>query len=465
MSKKVTIVFSVLVAVLVVACGVLGFWSSSLNGKIDTLNSDTLAFKSDTAAQFSTTKTSIAGVDSSLNAFKTDTNTFKADTNGKISAAQSSISGLDSNLAGFKTDTTGKFSTVNGDISGLTSDLSGLKSDTASQFNTVQSSITGINTNVAGLHTDLTSLSTQYNESTMNVRSVYDDVIGSVCYIYGPIPGGIASGSGFIYSVTGTTGYIVTCWHVVNGMSPIYVELHDGSVERATLVGSDQDSDVAVIRLTGKSGLNPVPLVDSSTLVPGEPVIVVGNPHWTFETVVYGVISRTSGFTGVTGVGVVASLIQYDAPQNTGNSGGPVFNKAGQVIGIADNSDTSGEGLHYAVSSNKVKRVAQAIIDHGSFTSAFLPGSWTVWDLTPKTAIDKGLDSCFGVYFTSITGLGQVQATDVVVAVDGVLIKETADLFSYIGEEKSVGDTITLTVVRNGTRIDLNVTLIEGWFG
>lgn len=432
MNKKLTIVFIVLIALLILTSGGLGFWSSSLNGRLNTLNDDTLAFKNDTASQFTTTKNSIAGVDSKLGNFETETA-------GKFTTVQSDITGLDSNLAAFKTST-------------------------ASRFDTVQSSITGINANVAGLNTNLASLSTQYSESTINVRRVYDDVIDSVVMIRGNITGGTASGSGFIYSTSGSTVYIITCWHVVEAMSTIYVTLHDGRVNTATVVGSDQDSDIAVIKVNGLSNLKPLELADSGTLVAGEPVIIVGSPQWIFETVVSGVISRTKGMVYVSGVGWVANLIQYDAAQNGGNSGGPVFNSEGQVIGIADNSNTAAEGIHYAVSSNKVKRVAEAIIDNGSFTNATLPGTWMISNLTPSVAIDRGLDSAFGIIFNLVTGMGQMQANDIATTVDGMIIKDFADLFSYIAEFRSVGDTITLTLIRGtGTEIEASVVLTIGW--
>lgn len=422
MSNKVTIIFSVVLVILVAACVSLAVWASNLNGRINTLNDDTQAFVADTAAQFGITNNSIAGVGSDL----TD----------------------------FKSETAGEFTGVRNDITSLDTNLSSFKSTTDHQIGTLNSSVDVLDSSLA-------DLGTQVDESTMNVRRVYDDVIGGVCQIIGDI----SAGSGFIYS---EDGYIVTCWHVVNNQSYLDVILHDGTCKRATVVGSDQDSDVAVIKISGVSNLQPLPLADSSVLVPGEPVIVVGNPRLTFETVVYGIISRTKGLEYVTNVGWVANLIQFDAAANPGNSGGPVFNGEGQVIGISESGYTSYyQCTNFAVSSNKVKRVADAIVTQGFFDNAILPGNWSMDNLTPEIAIERGLDSAFGCIFRSVSGMGDARVDDIITAIDGVAIQDAADLFSYIAEFKSVGDTVTLTLIRGSgssiAEIEVTLTLIRGW--
>lgn len=418
-------VFIGLIAFLIVVSGGLGYWSSNLSGRISTLNDDTQAFKADTTGQFNT--------------------------------VNSDISSVDSRLTSFKTETADKFSDVQNDITGLDTNLSSFKTSTASQFNVVQSSIAGINTNVAGLDTDLASISAQYSESTMNVRRVYEDVINSVCMI---TDGTNTLGSGFVYSAT---GHVITAAHVINDQARIDVVMHDGTCASVTVIGSDDFSDVAVLKMEGISNLQPLTLADSGVLVVGEPVIVVGNPLGIFESVTYGVISRLRGIGSPSGISwSVTNLIQYDAPSTGGNSGGPVFNKEGQVIGIVSFGYSSFD-ISYAISSNKIKRVAQAIINQGSYTNATLPGDWWISDLTPEDVISMGLDSSFGVIFDSAINVGEVLTNDVVIAVDGIAIKDAAELFSYIGEFKSVGDTLTLAVIRNGMEIEADVVLEEGW--
>ncbi len=418
MSKTVTIVFSVALVILVGACAGLAAWASSLGGQINTLNDDTLAFMADTADQFSVTDDSIAGVGSELTAFRSET----AD----------------------------EFDGVQGDITSLDTNLNSFKSATNQQIGTLNNSVDSLDSN-------LMDLGTQVDESTMNVRQVYDSVINGVCKIYGDT----VTGSGFIYN---SDGYIVTCWHVIDGQNNIYVMLHDGSLIKATVIGSDRYSDVAVIKIPGNSGMTPLPVADSGAIVAGEPLIVVGNPLGIFEAITYGVVSRTNYAAAFPGENwMITNLIQYDAPSNPGNSGGPVFNKEGQVIGIVSWGYSANNDMSYAVSSNKIKKVAAAIINDGAFTNAHLPGTWIIDDLTPSRVVQYNLDSIFGVLFLTAIGVGDIQEDDVAVAVDGVSIRDIADLFSYIAEFKSVGDTMTLTVIRNGTEIEVDVVLEEGW--
>ncbi len=416
MSTKILIgIFAFLFAA---SCGLGGF-SYYLYDRISVLNTDLTAFETDTANQFTVVHNDINSLDSSLNAFKTDTA-------NKFTNVDSKITTLNTAFTNFQTQTTEQFS--------------------------------AIGNNITGLNTRLTELAARFAESTVSGRQVYDDVIGSVCLV----TDGGSLGSGFVYRAD---GYIVTCWHVITNMSHIDVLLHDGSVVRAIVVGSDQYSDVAVLKLTGKTGLTPLVLADSDYINSGDPVMVVGNPLGIFETVTYGIVSRTNGMVNPQGrTWYVANLIQFDAPSNPGNSGGPVISGKGQVVGIAAYSSSPAEGIHYAVSSNKIQRIAQAIIDNGIFTNATLPGDWNLEDLTPDEAITKGLDSAFGVVFTRAQSMGELQINDVAIMVDDVIIKDGADLFSYIGEYKSAGDTIVLTVISSGfIHKEISLTLVEGW--
>jgi putative serine protease PepD len=387
-----------------------------------------------------------------------DFTAFKTDTTNKLTTLQSDLSNLNTNFQTFKTDTTNKLTNLQSDVVNLNSRVTTLNST----FTTFQTAATehfsAVDSNITGLDTRLTDLANKFAESTVSVRQIYDDVINGVCMI----TDGMSLGSGFVYS---SDGYVITCWHVISNMAHVDVLLHDGRSVRARVIGSDQYSDIAVLKLPIQAGLHPLNLANSDTVASGQPVMVVGNPLGIFESVTYGIVSRNKGMINPQGwTWYVANLIQFDAPANPGNSGGPVFNGHGQVIGIAAYGESPESGIAWAISSSKISRVAQAIIADGTFTDATLPGHWNVEDLTPENAILRGLDSAFGVVFTTATDMGDLRANDIAIAVDGFTIKDSADLFSYIAEYKSVGDTITLTVINSFHNIvEVELTLEQGW--
>ena len=212
--------------------------------------------------------------------------------------------------------------------------------------------------------------------------------------------------------------------------------------------------------------LEPMTLADSSAVIPGDPVMALGSPFYLPGTVTAGIVSHTNGATSYAGNWLTSNLIQYDAATNYGNSGGALINSQGEIVGMiaARIRPELGEGIYWAVSSNKVNRVATSIIESGSFQNATLPGTWELSDLTPEAAADRDMETTNGLLFVEVEGLNTIEADDILVAVDDVPVSEGADLFNYLGEYKSPGDTVTLTVViRSGVQIEVPVELVEGW--
>jgi S1-C subfamily serine protease len=303
-------------------------------------------------------------------------------------------------------------------------------------------------------------------------------------------------GSGFFID---TDGRIVTNNHVVQDADQLAVTLQDKTTVRADLLGRDPDNDLAVIKVdpnaTDSDGraigdrIKPVSMGDSDQVTIGETAVAIGSPLGLAQTVTEGIISarRNPGEESqVPGdqLNLLGGAIQTDAAINPGNSGGPLFNAAGQVIGVnsAILSQSGGnEGVGFAIPINVVKRVVPELIQTGKYrhpqvgvTSIPLAG------LSPQAKQQLGLDTTQkGLLVQQVTagaqqaGIqagtrrvqvgNQVIATggDIIVAIDGQPVATGGDLRGYIENTKHPGDTATVTVLRNGQRQDIQVTLSE----
>lgn len=271
-------------------------------------------------------------------------------------------------------------------------------------------------------------------------------------------------GSGFVYD---NEGHAVTAQHVVANLSEIYVVFPDGQVRAANITGTDAFSDVAVLKFENEIEVTPPVIADSSDLKVGEPVVVVGSPFSLHESLTSGIVSQTNRFTDIeynAQTRWVANLVQFDAAVNFGNSGGPLANAAGEIIGlvIARIGPLEGDGVYYAVSANKFRRVADAIIAEGSFDYPWF--GVAISDLTPLTASEMNLETVNGTLVASVIEDGPadaagVQVNDIILSVDGIPIANVADLVSYLGEIKTPGDQATLGIRRDTTEIELSLEI------
>jgi S1-C subfamily serine protease len=296
-------------------------------------------------------------------------------------------------------------------------------------------------------------------------------------------------GSGFVIDFK---GHIVTNYHVVEGEQSIEVDFSSGYKTYGEVIGTDLDSDLAVIKVdVPEEELHPLALGDSNQLKVGQTVVAIGNPYGLTGTMTVGIVSalgRTLDSQRQTESGsyyTAADLIQTDASINPGNSGGPLLNLNGEVIGVnraiqTAGSTMSGEavntGIGFAVASNIVKRVAPSLIAYGSYDYPYLGiSSREELNLTAMEAL--GITHMGGAYVvsvsaggpasragirggtraTSITGL--VGGGDLIIAADGQPIKVFSDLLSYLVNNKVPGDTISLTVLRGGEEMNFNVIL------
>ncbi|MGN0735566.1 MAG: S1C family serine protease [Anaerovoracaceae bacterium] len=266
------------------------------------------------------------------------------------------------------------------------------------------------------------------------------------------------AGSGVIYS---EDGYIITNNHVIEDASTIKVTLYDGSSYDATLVATDEQTDLAVIKIDQK-GLTPVTIGTMDKLNVGDLVVAIGNPLGTLSgTATEGIISALE--REITLDGKTMTLIQTSASINPGNSGGGLFDQYGNLIGIvvAKSSGSDVEGLGFAIPCDKVSTVVKSLIENGYVEGRPAAGI-TIVDLTSaQKAMQYGV-SITGVYIQEVTGENAkkagLKAGDLIYYVDDVKITDSSTLLNTI-QSHQVGDTVEFTIVRDNEIKKINVKL------
>jgi putative serine protease PepD len=273
---------------------------------------------------------------------------------------------------------------------------------------------------------------------------------------------GVAEGSGVILTADGA---VLTNNHVVSGANggTITVTLADGSEHTATVVGTSPSYDLAVLRIQNVSGLTAATLGRSADLQVGQQVVAIGSPQGLTGTVTSGIVSalnRTVSVQGDDGSAVVYNGLQTDAPINQGNSGGPLVNLDGQVIGINSAIATAGQssgsiGLGFTIPIDQARRVAQEILDTGSATKPVLG----VQGGQQQSPAQSGSGATIAaVQSGSAAATAGLQAGDVVTKVGDARVEDFSDLVARIGSY-APGDKVTLTVQSGGAEKTVDVTL------
>lgn len=283
-----------------------------------------------------------------------------------------------------------------------------------------------------------------------------------------------AAGTGIIATAD---GYIVTNKHVINGAHKVTVILDDGTThEDVEVVATDPLNDVAFLKIKDVSDLTPATLGDSKTIVVGQQVIAIGNALGEYQnTVTAGIISGTGrSVTASDGTGsnveTLSDMIQTDAAINSGNSGGPLVNAAGEVIGINTATSASAENMGFAIPISSVKGMLNQLIETGKAERAYL-GVYAV-AITPEAAKEYNLPVSTGAYLYSPSAYSAIvkdspaakaglKDKDIVTAINGVKVGAAGSLSDLISEYKP-GDTVQLTVIREGKEMTVNATL-EGY--
>jgi 2-alkenal reductase len=305
--------------------------------------------------------------------------------------------------------------------------------------------------------------------------NLYQRTNPAVVYIITPPVG---SGSGYLYS---REGHILTNNHVVSGANSIEVVFANGDRQRAKTIGSDSDSDLAVIKVEELPvGIEPLPLADPDSLQVGQFVAAIGNPFGEQGSMSLGIISglgrsmqaqrdMTSGSTYT-----LPEVVQTDAPINPGNSGGPLLNLAGEVVGLnAAIASTSGSssGVGFAIPARAIQLIVPHLIENGDYTYTYMGvGFDDEVSLDEQSSI--GLSQTRGAYLIGVVPGGPADKAglipgdsgtrgggDLIIAVDGHPVSNFSDLNSYLVFHTTVDQTIQLTVLRGGTTITIPLTL------
>ena len=292
------------------------------------------------------------------------------------------------------------------------------------------------------------------------------------------------SGTGFVWD---KEGHIVTNNHVIENAVEVTITYSDGIERKATVIGADPDSDLAVLEIENpKTDLVPVTMGDSSALKPGDLAAAIGNPLGQTGTMTQGIISALGRSYAVGGDGTgnytIPDVIQTDASINPGNSGGVLINADGEVVGVVmafSSYSYSSAGIGYAIPSNLVSRVVPSLIENGEYQHPWIGMSGIA--LTPAVNELLELDhDQRGAYVQTVTkgspaekaglkggdeqmevakGSSIMVGGDIVTKIEDRDVKGMDDIIAYLSSNTSIGDTITLHVLRDGEELDIDLTL------
>jgi putative serine protease PepD len=269
-----------------------------------------------------------------------------------------------------------------------------------------------------------------------------------------PYPGSssqtAAEGTGWVYD---TQGHIVTNEHVIDGASSVSVKFSDGTTAKATVVAKDTSSDLAVLKVdVAASKLHPLPVGDSSALQVGDGVVAIGNPYGLDGSVTSGIVSALDREISAPDNTPIEGAIQTDAAINHGNSGGPLLNLDGKVVGVTSQiqSDSgANDGVGFAISSNMVKTVVQQLLTTGKVAHPLLG--------VQVTTAANGV-SVAKVESGSGADKAGIKSGDVIATVDGTKVTSSQQLRTIIAAHKP-GDTLQVEILRSGSTKTLTVTV------
>ena len=415
-----------ILVILVIFNGVLGFYSQTLTKEVNELSERLIT------------------VQDELTDFRRESISRSGALEKEISQTSAEISALEEEI---------------GSASTMIGTLDGKLDSSLAKITTLEGDLSDTLTSVGRLDNEIKNVTSRIAEVAISADTIYQRASQSVVRISN---GEQVIGSGFIIDAE---AHVLTAYHVVENLTEITAILPDGSFSAATITGTSKLSDVAVLVLEEPPVAEPLTLADSDSVRIGEPVVTIGNPFDLTETLTSGIVSQTNRLVEIEfalETRGVANLIQFDAPVNFGNSGGPLLNSRGDVVGmaIARIDPLDGDGICYAVSSNKLKRVIASLIEQGSFDYPWL--GIAISDITPQLAQTRELETINGVWVGQVVAEGPgktagIKADDIITVIDGKAIRDVADFISYLGEHKSPEDMTELTVIRDSVELELSL--------
>jgi S1-C subfamily serine protease len=348
-------------------------------------------------------------------------------------------------------------------------------------INTLQ--ISTLKGQVSDLRSQVTLLSGTQNQTISNqtisiyqngtaLVDLYANASDSVVLLHGSTADNSSEvqGSGFVYNYSSRI-VILTNFHVVQDVTGLSVTFSDGNAYAATVLGTDAYSDLAVVSVDAPAAeFKPLTIVSSSGLRVGDSVIAIGNPYGLVGSLTTGVVSALgrSEQADFTANFSIANLIQTSTPINPGNSGGPLLNAVGEVVGITNSIVSDSQGLGFAVPSNTVLREISSLIATGSYQGHSYVGIH-VLDMNYNVAQEEHFNVTYGVWIpiqstqplidSNGPSNGKLQEGDLIIALNGTKIRNNDDFASYLEEKTLPTNLLVITVIRNNTTTDVNVTL------
>lgn len=287
-------------------------------------------------------------------------------------------------------------------------------------------------------------------------------------------------GSGFVFD---KKGHIITNAHVVDGTNKVVVTFLDGRSYNAKVIGVDEFTDIAVIKVNADlSLLRPLLIGDSSNLKVGETIAAIGNPFGLSGSMTSGIVSQLSRLLPLGAGYSIPDIIQTDAATNPGNSGGPLLNMRGEVVGINTAiQSTTGEftGVGFAVPSKTIAKIVPSLIENGEYKHPWIGISGR--DINPDVAEVLNLKDAVGFLVvtvvedspaakagligsektTTVDGIEYAIGGDIILSVDGIEVRQIDDILIHLQRAKSIGDEMTLEVLRDGRTTNITVMLQE----